>query len=94
MTVNSNLKLVVKKTTRTFEANGVWTRRVDLRVYKRESNGVLTDLVMEPESCFPINANDVEDGVYLLLPINVVFDSETGEISDCDYKLVPYNRIF
>lgn len=91
--MSNMIKLVVRKTTRNFENKGVWTFRIDLRLLKRESTGEFSDVVDLPSEKFPTNAFEVEDGLYLLVPTNVINDPDTGYVEECDYRLMPYRRL-
>ena len=96
----SKPKCVVRvKTSYWSDDRGIHIRK-DLNFLKRKSTPqgiefVKEDLLNSGEDCVVpliLNLNDVSDGVYQLMMVNINTDYWTGYIDDFDYKLIEYNE--
>lgn len=89
---------VVRVQTSNYVSGGRLVTKRTISTLKRKSRGYneLFDLVPEIGAdeviSMIINLDEVDDGIYRVIIVNVSTDWETGYIDDYDLKLIPYEE--
>lgn len=93
---NTKPRFKVKLTTTTFRTKSGVTQQKSLYFYKKPCSEHLEGCFKDDVSnsygleTLVINLNEVKDGIYELLVVNISKDYETGWVDDWDWKLIEW----